>query len=58
MARPALIKSAHGAGKELFVWTVNDALGMSQMMSLGVDGIITDDPRALYGYFQSKAVNS
>jgi hypothetical protein len=44
MARPALIKAAHEAGKELFVWTVNDVLGMSQMMSLGVDGIITDEP--------------
>ena len=44
MARPALIKSAHATGKKLYVWTVNDALAMSQMMSLGVDGIITDEP--------------
>jgi len=44
MARPALIKAAHAAGKELYVWTVNDVLAMSQMMSLGVDGIITDEP--------------
>jgi len=44
MARSSLIKMAHGAGKELFVWTVNDTLTMSQMMSLGVDGIITDKP--------------
>jgi hypothetical protein len=45
MARTALVKAAHSAGKELYVWTVNDALSMSQMMSLGVDGIITDEPR-------------
>ena len=45
MARPERIRTAHAAGKELFVWTVNDALSMSQLMSLGVDGIITDDPR-------------
>ena len=45
MARPALVKATHAAGKELYVWTVNDALSMSQMMSLGVDGIITDDPQ-------------
>jgi glycerophosphoryl diester phosphodiesterase len=44
LARPALVRAAHAAGKELFVWTVNDALSMSQMMSLGVDGIITDEP--------------
>ena len=44
LARPALVKTAHAAGKELLVWTVNDALSMSQMLSLGVDGIITDEP--------------
>jgi hypothetical protein len=44
MANPALVKAAHASGKELYIWTVNDALAMSQMMSLGVDGIITDEP--------------
>jgi glycerophosphoryl diester phosphodiesterase len=44
LARSALIKAAHAAGKELYVWTINDALSMSQMMSLGVDGVITDEP--------------
>ena len=44
LARPTLVKAAHAAGKELYVWTVNDALAMSQMLSLGVDGIITDEP--------------
>ena len=44
LARPTLVKAAHDAGKELYVWTVNDALAMSQIMSLGVDGIITDEP--------------
>lgn len=44
LARSALLQAAHAAGKALYVWTVNDALAMSQMMSLGVDGIITDEP--------------
>ncbi len=44
LARPALVNAAHVAGKELFVWTINDALAMSQMLSLGVDGVITDEP--------------
>ena len=34
----------HRRGREILVWTVNDALLMSSMISLGVDGIITDDP--------------
>ena len=45
LASPALVRAAHGAGKEIFVWTVNDALSMSQLMSMGIDGIITDEPR-------------
>ena len=42
---PALIRQAHAGDKELFVWTVNDQVSMSRMMSLGVDGIITDEPK-------------
>ena len=38
------IRSAHAAGKDVYVWTVNDPLLMSAMMSRNVDGIITDDP--------------
>ncbi len=44
MATPRFISSAQSAGKQLFVWTVNDQVSMSRMMSLGVDGIITDEP--------------
>jgi glycerophosphoryl diester phosphodiesterase len=44
MARSGLIRRAHRAGKKVFVWTVNDPVSMSRMMSLGVDGIITDEP--------------
>ena len=39
-----LIQSAHAAGKQVYVWTVNDASTMSVMMSRGVDGLITDEP--------------
>ncbi len=44
MARSGLIRRVHKAGKKVFVWTVNDPITMSRMMSLGVDGIITDEP--------------
>ncbi|MEM1074914.1 MAG: glycerophosphodiester phosphodiesterase family protein [Pseudomonadota bacterium] len=39
-----LIRQAHGAGKDVYVWTVNDAATMSRMISMGVDGLITDKP--------------
>jgi glycerophosphoryl diester phosphodiesterase len=41
---PRLVSSAKAAGKEIYVWTVNDPLEMSAMISMGVDGIITDEP--------------
>lgn len=44
MATPRFIRSAHRAGKKVFVWTVNDPMTMSNLMTLGVDGIITDEP--------------
>lgn len=42
-----LVADAHGAGKQLFVWTVNREGEMRRMAELGVDGIISDDTRLL-----------
>jgi glycerophosphoryl diester phosphodiesterase len=44
MASRRFIRRAHAAGKEVYVWTVNDPILMSRMMSRGVDGVITDEP--------------
>jgi glycerophosphoryl diester phosphodiesterase len=44
IATPQFIRRSEAAGKPVYVWTVNDALNMSRMISLGVDGIITDEP--------------
>jgi len=44
MASSGFISRAKAAGKRVFVWTVNDPVSMSRMISLGVDGIITDEP--------------
>jgi len=44
MATSGFIRRTHAAGKQVYVWTVNDAVSMSRMISLGVDGIITDEP--------------
>lgn len=41
------VKAAHDMGVELFVWTVNDVEEMDRLLSLGVDGIITDYPARL-----------
>ncbi len=44
LATPGFIRRSQDQGKQVFVWTVNDAVSLSRMMSLGVDGIITDEP--------------
>jgi glycerophosphoryl diester phosphodiesterase len=43
-----LVKRVHGAGGRLFVWTVDDAEEIARLEALGVDGVITNDPR-LFG---------
>lgn len=48
LANRDFVRSLHDIGKEVFVWTVNDAPTMSTMISQGVDGLITDKP-ALVG---------
>ena len=44
LATTAFISSTRRAGKEVHVWTVNDRIGMAEMMGRGVDVIITDEP--------------
>jgi glycerophosphoryl diester phosphodiesterase len=41
---PQLALSAQNAGQQLYVWTLNDSYNMNRAISLGVDGIITDEP--------------
>ncbi|WP_282129524.1 glycerophosphodiester phosphodiesterase family protein [Roseobacter litoralis] len=40
-----LLAQAQSVGKDVYAWTVNDAVSMSRMISLGVDGLITDKPK-------------
>jgi glycerophosphoryl diester phosphodiesterase len=44
LATRTFVRQAHQAGQEVYVWTVNDPAVMFQLMSKGVDGLITDRP--------------
>jgi glycerophosphoryl diester phosphodiesterase len=41
----ALVRRVHDAGGELYVWTVDDPGRIRRLEQLGVDGVITNDPR-------------
>lgn len=42
-----LIESAHEVGVQVIAWTVDDAAGVAELRALGVDGIVSNDPRLL-----------
>jgi glycerophosphoryl diester phosphodiesterase len=42
---PALVRAVAEGGGELYVWTVDDAKMIAKLTAMGVDGIITNDPR-------------
>lgn len=44
VATRPLVRRLHAQGKEVFAWTVNDAVSISAMAGRGVDAIITDEP--------------
>jgi len=46
-AGPENIARIHSLNKKVFVWTVNKPVHMQQLIKIGVDGIITDDPVSL-----------
>jgi glycerophosphoryl diester phosphodiesterase len=41
----AVVERCHELGIAVFVWTVNDRRTLRRVDALGVDGVITDDPR-------------
>ena len=40
-----LVEEVRGAGGQVYVWTVDDARRIRELEALGVDGVITNDPR-------------
>jgi glycerophosphoryl diester phosphodiesterase len=45
---PELVDAVHGRDGRVYAWTVNNRKGIERIRALGVDGVITDDPRLFH----------
>ena len=45
LVSPRLVSAVRAAGGEVYVWTIDDGRRIERMEALGVDGVITNDPR-------------
>lgn len=43
------IDRAHDAGQYVWAWTVNDQARITELFNMGVDGVMSDDPRLTIG---------
>lgn len=46
-----LVETAHEAGLQVHVWTVNDVEAAARLFAMGVDGIVTDRPDLMLAEF-------
>lgn len=49
------VRTAHSAGLEVHVWTIDDENEMVRLLDLGVDGVMTDRPSLLKEVLESRS---
>ena len=56
LATPRLIDYTHRVGLAVHVWTIDDAAEMERLLDIGVDGIMTDEPKLLLDVMKARNV--
>lgn len=56
LVTPRFVRTAHRHGIKVHVWTINDAATMRDLIDLGVDGIVTDQPEVLRSVLEQRGI--
>lgn len=55
---PAAVEALHAKNLKVFTYTVNDVEAAKQLVAMGVDGIITDDPKSVAAAIRPAAASA
>lgn len=56
LATHRFVRHAHRAGVAVYIWTIDDPVEMGRLLDIGVDGIMTDEPKLLLDIMAGRGI--